>query len=99
MEINIDLLVAGCNTCCLHCYVNGGPSPMMPMDDALLCIEKMDAVAEYLPEGTSFTLDHEPMNHPQLDRILHEASHTKHIRNYHHGMTTGVGLMHRQDRA
>lgn len=40
MEINIDLLVAGCNTCCLHCYVNGGPSPMMPMDDALLCIEK-----------------------------------------------------------
>lgn len=43
-------------------------------------------------------MDHEPMNHPQLDRILHEASHTKHIRNYHHGMTTGVGLMHRQDR-
>lgn len=71
---------------------------MMRIDDVLLCIEKMDALAQYLPAGTSFTLDHEPMNHPQLDRILHEASHTKHIRNYHHGMTTGVGLMHRQDR-
>ena len=33
--INFDFLVAGCNTRCQHCYVNGGPGPMMPLADAL----------------------------------------------------------------
>lgn len=97
--INIDFLVSGCNTRCHHCYVNGGPGSMMPIADALLCIEKMDTMAEYLPNDTSFTLDHEPMNHPHLEQILYAASHTQHIQNYHHGMTTGVGLMCRKDKA
>lgn len=96
--INFDFLVAGCNTRCRHCYVNGGPGPIMPITDVLLCMEKMDAMAAYLPSDTAFTLDHEPINHPHLDRILYAASHTRHIRNYHHGMTTGVGLMARPDR-
>lgn len=96
--INFDFLVAGCNTRCQHCYVNGGPGPMMPVDDALLCIEKLDVLAEYLPDDANFTLDHEPMNHPHLDKILYAASHTQHILNYHHGMTTGIGLMNRKDK-
>ena len=96
--INVDFLVAGCNTHCLHCYVNGGPGPMMPVEDALLCIEKLDAMAAYLPGDVSFTLDHEPVNHPHLDQILYAVSHTRHIQNYHHGMTTGVGLMARKDK-
>lgn len=79
--INIDFLVVGCNTRCRHCYVNGGPGPIMPVEDALLCIEKLDGLAKYLPDDTSFTPDHEPMNHPQIDQILHAASHTRHIRN------------------
>ena len=41
--INIDFLVAGCNTHCRHCYVNGGPGPIMPVEDALMCIDKLDA--------------------------------------------------------
>lgn len=98
MEINIDFLVFGCNTHCRHCYVNGGPGPLMQTDDALACIEKLDKIAAFLPEGTSFTLDHEPMNHPDIGKILHAAFHTKHITNYHHGMTTGLGLMARSDR-
>ena len=96
--INIDFLMAGCNTHCRHCYVNGGPGPLMPVEDALLCIEKLDGLAAYLTEEVTFTLDHEPMNHPQIHRILRGASRTKHIQHYHHGMTTGVGLMHRADK-
>lgn len=98
MEINIDFLVSGCNTRCTHCYVNGGPGPLMQTDDALACIEKIDQIAALLPEKASFTLDHEPMNHPEIAKILHAASHTRHITNYHHGMTTGVGLMAKGDK-
>lgn len=96
--INIDLLVAGCNTRCKHCYVNGGPGPMMPVEDVLVCIEKLDTLAEYLPGEVSVTLDHEPMSHPYITQILDAASHTNRIQNYHHGMTTGIGLMQRKDR-
>mgnify|MGYP001639113255 CR=1 FL=1 len=33
-----------------------------------------------------------------LAKILAAAAQTKHISYYHHGMTTGLGLMHRRDR-
>lgn len=98
MEINFDFLLSGCNTRCKHCYVNGGPGPMMPLEDALLCIEKLECMGKYLPEGTSFTLDHEPMNHPDLGKILRAAAQNTYCRNYHHGMTSGIALMHRGDR-
>lgn len=68
--INIDFLVSGCNTHCHHCYVNGGPGHMMPIEDVLLCIKKLDTIAAYLPNDTIFTLDHEPMNHSHLEQIL-----------------------------
>lgn len=71
---------------------------MMPIKDVLLCMEKLDEIAEFLSDDSAFTLDHEPMNHPQLDQILYAASRTKYIENYHHGMTTGVALMHRKDK-
>ena len=96
--INIDFLLAGCNTHCKHCYVNGGPGPLMPIDDVLKCIEKLDALAALLPSEVTFTLDHEPMNHPHIDKILRAASKTCNAKNYHHGMTTGVGLMSRRDK-
>ena len=98
MEINVDFLVSGCNTQCKHCYVNGGPGPLMQTDDALACIEKLDQIAAFFPQGMSFTLDHEPMNHSEIGNILYAASRTKHITNYHHGMTTGLGLMSRSDK-
>lgn len=97
-KINVDFLLAGCNTRCKHCYVAGGPGPSMPLEDALICLERLDALAARLPCEVSFTLDHEPMNHPELVRILSAAAGTKHIHNYHHGMTTGLALMRRADR-
>ena len=48
--------------------------------------------------NVSFTLDHEPMNHFELDKILYAAAHTCYIKYFHHGMTTGIGLMKRSDR-
>ena len=96
--INFDLLVAGCDTRCKHCYVNGGPLPRMKGGDAVLCIERLDAIAAYLSDEAYYTLDHEPMGHPEIGRILGAAVKTKHIRCHHHGMTTGLGLMRREDR-
>lgn len=71
---------------------------MMPVEDALKCIERLDSLAQYLPGEVAFTLDHEPMSHPHIAKILDAAAHTAHIQNYHHGMTTGIGLMQRRDR-
>lgn len=96
--INFDLLIAGCNTRCKHCYVNGGPGPMMGTGDALRCMEQLDAIASFLPERADFNLDHEPINHPEIGRILSAAAATKHIAYYHHGMTSGWALMRREDR-
>lgn len=96
--INVDFLISGCNTRCQHCYVNGGPGPMMSTGDAILCIERLDTLAAFLPQEMSFTLDHEPMIHPQIAQIIPVAAQTKHIQNCHHGMTTGIGLMHRKDK-
>ena len=96
--INFDLLVSGCDTRCRHCYVNGGPLPRMKGGDAVLCIERLDAIAGLLKEETFFTLDHEPMGHPEIGRIIDAAAGTKQIRYHHHGMTTGLGLMRRVDR-
>lgn len=98
MNINFDILVSGCNTRCKHCYVNGGPGSMMKLEDALLFIEKLDALAEFLPFEASFTLDNEPMNHPDIAPIIRKAATTRYIEHYHHGMTSGIALMRRKDR-
>ena len=99
MTVNFDLLVSGCNTRCKHCYVNGGPGRLMALEDALLIIEKLDALAELLPFEISFTLDNEPMNHPAIETIIQSAAAAKHIECYHHGMTSGIALIHRKDRS
>ena len=98
MTVNFDILVSGCNTRCKHCYVNGGPGSMMKLEDAFLFIEKLDALAELLPFEASFTLDNEPMNHPDIASIIRKAKTTRYIENYHHGMTSGIALMCRKDR-
>ena len=98
MNVNFDILVSGCNTRCKHCYVNGGPGSMMKLEDALLFIEKLDELAEFLPFEASFTLDNEPMNHPNIASIIRKAATTRYIEHYHHGMTSGIALMRRKDR-
>ena len=98
MEANFDLLLAGCNTRCKHCYVQGGPGRCMALEDALLCLRKLDELAEALPFPASLTLDNEPMNHPDLVPILRAVGALRHIKPFHHGMTTGIALLGRRDR-
>ena len=98
MAAHVDLLISGCNTHCKHCYVNGGPGKTMPLDDALLCISKLNELAAALPFACSFTLDNEPINHPDIAEIVRAASSTRHIEHFHHGMTTGIALMQRTDK-
>lgn len=71
---------------------------MMTLEDALLFIEKLDTLAELLPFKASFTLDNEPMNHPDVASIIRKAAAVNYIKNYHHGMTSGIALIHRKDR-
>ena len=98
MNINFDVLISGCNTRCKHCYVGGGPGALMPVGTALRCLEKLDELASLLDGEVSFTLDNEPMNHPDIARIVRAAANMKHAVYYHHGMTTGLALMKRADR-
>ncbi len=97
-EINFDLLAAGCDTDCLHCYVNGGPGRRMALTDIQTALEKLDAIAARLTVPAAFTLDNEPLGHPDIVEIIHACAATRHIRYDHHGMTTGLALMRRADR-
>ncbi len=47
--INFDLLVAGCDTACRHCYVRGGAGPLMPFSDIVACLERLEFLASMLP--------------------------------------------------
>ncbi len=99
MQVNFDLLIAGCNTRCRHCYVKGGPGKIMDFGLALDCIRQLDALGARLPFPASFTLDNEPINHPDITAIVRAASAARHIEHFHHGMTTGIALMAREDKA
>ena len=93
MEYNIDILVAGCNTTCMHCYVYGGKAPAMTLSDFNLCIGKLHPVFEKLKEKISFTLDNEIFNHPNAVQILECVEQTCKNNYYHHGSTTGIAFL------
>lgn len=93
MEYNIDILVAGCNTTCNHCYVNGGKAPSMELEDFLCCINKLKPVFSHLGDKVSFTLDNEIYNHPSACEILEVVERECAKNYYHHGSTTGIAIL------
>lgn len=93
MEYNIDILVAGCNTTCMHCYVNGGKFPTMKIEDFAYCIEKLKPVFSYFGKKINFTLDNEVYNHPQADEILEIVEKECAPSYFHHGSTTGIAIL------
>lgn len=98
MEYNIDILVAGCNTACTHCYVNGGKAPSMQIEDFKYCMEKLEPVFAHFGKQISFTLDNELYNHPNVKEIL-ELVEQKYSKNYyHHGSTTGIAILEHPNR-
>ena len=98
MEYNIDILVAGCNTSCQHCYVNGGYEKSMSFENYQKCIQILKPVFEKLNKTCSFTLDNEVYNHPQALEILQLTHQMVHDYYFHHGSTTGIALMNRKDK-
>lgn len=97
MEYNIDILVAGCNTSCLHCYVNGGPAPQMRLEDFCLCMDRLAPVFRRFGNALSFTLDNELYNHDCAQEILRCVRERNGSAYYHHGSTSGIALANRAD--
>lgn len=98
VEYNFDLVVAGCNTCCRHCYVSGGPMRPMPLAEVRQCLEKLAPVLAALGPAASLTLDNELPNHPQAAEIIQMTRAYLGAQFYHHGSTTGIALFQREDR-
>ena len=98
MEYNIDILVAGCNTRCMHCYVDGGPGPCMAPEDFRLCLDRLGPAFERFGRRLSFTLDNELYNHPGALALLRYVADHAAANYFHHGSTTGIALLRRADR-
>lgn len=97
MDYNIDILVAGCDTSCLHCYVNGGPGPQMRLEAFYLCLERLRLAFERFGRALTFTLDNELYGHAHALELLRYVADTCGDSYYHHGSTTGIALLERQD--
>ncbi len=93
MNYNVDILVAGCNTSCLHCYVDGGRAKIMEFEDFKTCLDKLQKVFEVLKDKISFTLDNELYNHPQCLEILEYVKDHAKNNYFHHGSTSGIAIM------
>lgn len=78
MKYTFEITLAGCNTNCIHCYVDGGPGPIMPYEDYILCIEKLKPVLDCLDGDISVTLGNELFNHPMAKDIVKETFKSMH---------------------
>lgn len=101
MQYTFEILAAGCNTRCGHCYVSGGPSKSMPYESYLYCLKKLKPVLDRVPGGISVTPGNEPFNHPEICGIMRETRRL--MPEYYPGEdfsvpTTGIALLARSDR-
>ena len=96
METNLDLLIAGCNTRCRHCYVDGGPEQAMPIESVRLLFPRLRRFLDaqnQLGLKASLTLDNEVFNHPQAPEVYALTAQYLKPYTYHHGSTTGLALL------
>ena len=73
MKYTFEITLAGCNTNCMHCYVDGGPEAIMPYEDYMLCIERLKPVLDSLDGDIAVTLGNELFNHPRAKDIVKET--------------------------
>jgi len=72
-KITFDIVVSGCVTDCWHCYVSGGPAPLMTMGDyenVLAFVDKFCRIANEQNAKVYPYLDLEPMLHPEIEKIV-----------------------------
>ena len=98
MDFNFDILLAGCNTNCRHCYVNGGPSNLMATEDFDLCITKLLPVFTHFGGRATFTPETGLYMHPDLLYIFSRIQKLCWKNYYHHGSTSGIAFNHRRDK-
>ena len=73
MDLTVDVRISGCATRCRHCYVDGGPGPLMPLPEYRRCLDVLRELFDRL-QGFGFDvylwLDYEPLLHPDICEIL-----------------------------
>lgn len=101
VQYTFEITISGCNTCCRHCYVSGGPGPDMDLSRYTKIIEKLARILPSQGHEISVTLGNEPMKHPQIAAILEVTQKTlPDFFSYENFAlpTTGIALMEREDR-
>lgn len=73
-QYTFEISLVGCNTNCLHCYVDGGPRTPMSLANFLLCLEKLRPLLNSLEGQIAVTLGNELPNHPHAQEIIWAAS-------------------------
>jgi len=102
MQYTIELTVAGCDTCCAHCYVNGGAAAEMPLASAYAAIEKIRGICALLPGEAAITLGNDLLRHSAAGELVTFAARNAGDYFDFNGEsvvpTTGIALMARADR-
>jgi len=101
MKYTFEITICGCATNCRHCYVNGGPGPIMPYEDYVLCLERLVPALDRLGGDISFNLGNETFCHPRvvgLFQLTDQVCPQFFDRRNEDFPTTGVALLRHRDR-
>ncbi|MCK4591079.1 MAG: radical SAM protein, partial [Candidatus Latescibacteria bacterium] len=101
MHLTVDIRIAGCAARCWHCYVNGGPGPLMPLEEYRCCLDTLEVVFDGLKKHgvkIDLCLDYEPLLHPDICEILKiTAERFEHHFVWSTFPTTGIPIATRPD--
>lgn len=101
MKYTFEITIAGCACSCAHCYVDGGPGPIMSYEDYALCLQKLAPALKKLSGDISLNLGNETFCHPQaaqLFRLTDQICPEFFDRRGEDFPTTGVALLRHRDR-
>ena len=101
MKYTFEITVAGCAARCAHCYVSGGPGPIMSVSDYKLCLDRLVPALERLSGEISLNLGNETFCHPdvvKLFRLTDQLCPQFFDRRGEDFPTTGVALLRHRDR-
>ena len=101
MKYTFEITIAGCAANCAHCYVDGGPGPIMPAKDYTLCLERLVPALDRLEGDIALNLGNETFCHPQvaeLFRLTDRVCPQYFDRRGEDFPTTGVALLRHRDR-
>jgi len=103
LKYTFEISIAGCNTECAHCYISGGKSTIISLENYKEAISKLNIILKKLNGKIHVTIGNEIFIHPQISDIL--SLMTEQIPEYfsYDGLngyvpTTGIALLNRKDR-